>query len=164
MSIQLNANIATSSFGQGAAPSSPPPPPSLSAEQKSAAESILSEYSASDLTEEDAQSIVEAFKEEGIQPSKDLKDTLEAAGFDAKELAELAGLPPREEGNQGPPPPQQGGSNSSGVNQENLQALQAILDQYSELSELTSEDEHNLANSLLAAGLFESGSIINTQT
>ena len=75
MSIQLNANIATSSFGQGAAPSSPPPPPSLSAEQKSAAESILSEYSASDLTEEDAQSIVEAFKEEGIQPSKDLKDT-----------------------------------------------------------------------------------------
>ncbi len=61
----------------------------VSSEQKSAIESVLSKYDASALTQSDAQEISDSFKEMGVRPSKELRETIEASGFDADEIRNL---------------------------------------------------------------------------
>lgn len=80
---------------------------SLSTEQKALIEEVLSQYDSESLSADDATAIVEAFKEAGIQPSSGLQSAMSTAGFDAKEVGDLAGVgkggggkPPM-----GPPPP-----------------------------------------------------------
>ena len=72
---------------------------SLSTSQLETISSVLSEYDADNLSQSDAQSIVAAFEEAGIQPSDELVSAMEEAGFDAKEVGTLAGVGP-----QGGPP------------------------------------------------------------
>jgi len=155
MSIEISANLATTTLKPS------PPAPSLNNEQKEKTDSILSDYDNTTLTEQDAKDLVAAFQEAGIKPSKDFADTLKTAGFDAHQIGDLAGVetPP-------PPssPPQQLNVPSAGLNQENRQLLQSILEQYTDIWNLSAEDEQTLSNSLLAAGLLEPGALIDTES
>lgn len=63
----------------------------LSTEQKDFIEQTLSQFDADALSEEDARSIIETFKEAGIQPGKQLESAMAASGFDAKQVGDLGG-------------------------------------------------------------------------
>ena len=78
---------------------------SLSDEQKSLLEETLSSYDADNLSEQDANAIVSALSEAGIQPGKGLGDAMSELGFDAREIGDLAGV--ERPGNRPPPPPRQ---------------------------------------------------------
>ena len=156
MSFEISSSLSTTNPNQSFSA------PKLSDEQKETIDSILADYDSSELSEQDAKDIVSAFQEVGISPSRDFADTLETAGFDAREIGELAGVTPPSRGEGGAPPPPQNGGSSAGVNQDNLQLLQSILDQYTDISNLSAEDELALSNSLLEAGLLEPGALIDT--
>jgi len=103
-------------------------------------------------------------KEAGIKPGKELKSLLEDAGFDAEELANLAGIQAGEQGRPPPPPPTEYQNNNNNVNQESLQQLQSILGQFSDLSNLNSGDEKKLNTLLFGAGFLEPGALLDTKT
>jgi len=86
-----------SSYGRQGAPQT------LSESQRSSVQNILSEYSAENLSEEDAQAIRAAFRAEGIRPFAELKSAVEAAGFDVDALKPPGG--PHGAGRPPPPPP-----------------------------------------------------------
>lgn len=137
-------------FGGGRPPSQP-----LSDEQKSLVQETLSNYDAENLSEDDAKAIMETFKEAGIRPGKELADLTSDLGFDAKTIADRAGLEPP----QGPPPSPPGGEQS--LNTEDLSALQSIIDDY-DLNDLSQEEEEEILNQLEEAELInEEGSLIS---
>jgi len=81
---------------------------SLSYDQQQIIDDTLSNYDSSSLTTSDAQEIVSAFQEAGINPSKELEDAMSSLGFDAQVVGELAGLGQNagiQGGNGMPPPP-----------------------------------------------------------
>ena len=158
MSIQISSSVSTTNLNQSFSA------PKLSDEQKETINTILSDFDSTALSEQDAKDIVSAFQEAGIHPSKDFADTLETAGFDARDIGELAGMAPPQRGEGGGPPPPAQDNDSAGVNQGNLQLLQSILEQYTDLSNLSAEDEQALSTSLLDAGLLEPGALIDTQS
>lgn len=63
---------------------------SLTDEQKALIESTLSGFDSDNLTQDQAIEIVETFASAGINPGKELADTLAEAGFDAREIGDLA--------------------------------------------------------------------------
>jgi Ca2+-binding EF-hand superfamily protein len=65
---------------------------STSSSQSETISSILLEYDSSNLSQNDAKSIVSAFQEAGIEPSEELVSAMAEAGFDAKEVGTLAGV------------------------------------------------------------------------
>jgi len=67
--------------------------------------STLEQYNSSNLSSDDATSIVEAFQAAGIEPSEELATAMEEAGFDAKEVGDAAGLGGTQSGVGMPPPP-----------------------------------------------------------
>ena len=90
------SSINTSAIQAGMLPR--PEGQALSDAQKESVSAILSSYDPENLSSEDAASIVEQFKEAGIEPSKSLNSVLSSAGFEGRNIAELAGLgkpPPR---------------------------------------------------------------------
>lgn len=103
---------------------------SLSADQKSVIEDVLSQYDASSLSADDAKAIVEAFKEAGIEPSSALQGAMSASGFDAKEIGDLAGVGKAGGGGRpmGPPP---------AASEEELSTITDLLES------LLSEDEED---------------------
>jgi hypothetical protein len=136
-----------------------PPQASLTDEQKTKINDILSQYDASNVTEDDAKAIFQAFKDAGIRPGPGMRETIEAAGFDAEEL--------REEGmsdsdKQGPPPPPPGGGGQGqSVSVSALKSLQSILSQY-DLTNLSSDEESDLITKLNESGLMMgAGNIID---
>lgn len=80
---------------------------SLSSDQKTLIEDLLSQYDAESLSKDDAKAIVEAFQEAGIEPSKALESAMSASGFDAQEVGTLADVGKAGGGRPagGPPPP-----------------------------------------------------------
>ena len=76
---------------------------SLSSSQLETISSVLEDYDASNLSQSDAQSIVAAFEDAGIEPSAELASAMEEAGFDAREIGDLAGG--KSGGGMPPPPP-----------------------------------------------------------
>ncbi len=84
----------------------------LSDDQKELVSSILEDYDSNSLSQEDAVEIASAFAEAGINPSRDLANTMSESGFSAQEVGELAGvagavgMPPPPPGGMPPPPPQ----------------------------------------------------------
>ncbi len=137
----------------GASNAGMPKPAALTAEQTNQVASILSEYDADSLTTEDAEAIREAFREAEIRPSRDLRQAIEAAGFDAEAIGGSQGGPERGQGG-GPPPPPQGQSLSS------LESLKEILSQY-DLSNLDDEAQDSLLTQLQESGLVQSGLYVN---
>lgn len=107
----------------------------MSSEQKSKVESILSKYDSNSISQEDAKAISNSFKEAGIRPSSDLRQTIEDAGFDADEIRNLSSAEGVQgtQGKQPPPPPPRPAQNS-----EEESILSEIL---STLLEIDSEDE-----------------------
>lgn len=99
-----------------------PERPQLNDEQSQLIADTLSGFDAEQLSQEDAQAIINVFSEAGIKPSKALAYAMSEAGFDAKAVGELAGLekPP------GPPPRQ---SSSDGSLSEMVDHIADMLSQ-----------------------------------
>jgi len=76
-------------------------PPKLSSKQNEFVAELLSDYDAGSLTDGDIKAINDAFREEGIVPSRDLKEAIEEAGFNPGDLRNGGGL----KGGGHPPPP-----------------------------------------------------------
>jgi hypothetical protein len=126
----------------------------LTSDQKSQIQSILSKYDAKNMTAEDAKSLFEDLRDAGIPPSKELEDTITAAGFDFKSLLESSGIGrhPRHHNMQG---------NNGSINTSALQTLQSILSQY-DLSNLSSTQQNEIVTKLQEAGLLMgSGNMID---
>lgn len=122
----------------------------------------LSGFDSENLTEQDALSIVEAFKEAGIQPGKVLADAMTELGFDAREIGELAGIG-TDKGNMPPPPPPS--------QQQSNESITSIVDYLTELLEqklsdgesLSDEEKEDIyAQVIEKFGLQQGDSIINT--
>ncbi|KZN66886.1 hypothetical protein N478_18845 [Pseudoalteromonas luteoviolacea S4060-1] len=96
--IDAVSNSQNMSFGR--------PQNQLSLEQTDTIKATLEQFDSQNLSEEDAKSIVETFKEAGIKPGKALAEQMSELGFDAKAVGELAGVEP-------PPKPPKGGESSS---------------------------------------------------
>jgi hypothetical protein len=71
---------------------------SLTDEQKAAVTSILSKYTASSLTADDAKAIHRAFRDAGVRPGPGLREAVTSAGFDPEKLRELDPPPDRKGG------------------------------------------------------------------
>ena len=81
----------------------------IASSQSDTISSILEDYDADNLSQSDAQEIVAALQEAGIEPSSELESAMAEAGFDAKEVGTLAGV----QGQDGPPPGGGGGGGGS---------------------------------------------------
>lgn len=143
-----------------------PPPPSgfssgvsqaqqqtLSTEQQEELSEILSEYDASDLSDEDASSIVSQIEELGISAGSALETALADAGFDARTIGDQAGV--GEAGGMGGPggaggPGQQSGEST--VDETLLDVLSEALDAYD-----STEDDASSFVEMLTAKLDEAG-------
>jgi len=66
----------------------------LSADQKAAVAQILSGFDAKTLTAQSAQAITSKVKDLGISPGIGLAQAFSEAGFDAREIGDLAGVKP----------------------------------------------------------------------
>lgn len=116
---------------------------SLSISQEDTITSILESYDASNLSQSDAQSIVAAFQEAGIEPSSELESAMEEAGFSAQEVGTLAGVGSSQGGT--PPPPPGGGGSSSASAEEVFDALDTNEDGVVSFEEL--EEAYGTADS-----------------
>jgi hypothetical protein len=124
---------------------------SLTDDEKSTLEEILSKYDAEDMTEEDMQSMMDEIKDAGIRPGEDLKDALEEAGF---EMKPPSGPPP-------PPPPQTEDTESTST--ETPQYLLDFLQKY-EAGEVTDEDLASLAASIKSQSGDYTGLLVDATT
>ena len=69
----------------------------FTADQKNSIQSILGKFDSKNLSVADAKKITTEFKKMGIQPGRELAETMAASGFDAKQVGDLAfgqGQPP----------------------------------------------------------------------
>jgi len=99
-SVSSNSTVVMQQMSQSTGSSS-----TLTDAQLETISSTLEQYDSSNLSSEDASSIVEAFEEAGIQPSEALVTAMEAEGFDAKEVGNMAGVGGPQGGGGMPPPP-----------------------------------------------------------
>jgi hypothetical protein len=116
---------------------------SLSSYQKEFIATLLESYDSSSLSSDDALAIVSALKDEGIAPSEELASVMDEAGFDAREVGDLAGLggagmPP-------PPPPQSGNEYSEEEESYVTELLDALLG--------TDEDDESVTTSSVSNGV-----------
>lgn len=121
--------------------------------QKAEVASILADYNVSTLNEEDALAINDAFREAGFKRGPELRNAIEEAGFDAEQLGSLAPPPPT-----GPPP----GGKPAAIDVEALTELQEILADY-DLSNLTSDQEDEIANRIQSSGIEMKGLLVDQQ-
>jgi|GEM_PF-2336421 len=127
--------------------------PQMSDEQKDLVSSVLEGYDSSSLSEEDASAIVTAFQEAGIQPSRDLANTMSESGFSASEVGQLAGIA----GPAGGMPPPPGGMPPPAADDEEeiesisstLEILLGLGNQSSQDNSLSSEEEEFISSLLL---------------
>ncbi|MDV7338007.1 hypothetical protein RYZ26_00270 [Terasakiella sp. A23] len=101
-------------------------PQRLTESQNALIQELLSEYDSENLTDADIQAINDTFREEGIVPSRDLRNAIEAAGFDAETLRNGSGGQ-GEAGNRPPPPPPPPSSTDT---VETVKALVNLLEEY----------------------------------
>ncbi len=130
----------------------------ISSSQEETISSVLANYDADNLSESDAQSIVAAFKEAGIQPSAELASAMEESGFDAQEVGTLAGVGAAQGGTPPPPPSGGGGGSSSAeevfdildTNEDGVVSLAELEEAYgtseSDTSDLSSNQQNALDN------------------
>ena len=131
----------------------------LTDDQKKTVASILSKYDSKNLTTDEVKSIITDLKKAGINASKGLKDSLDAAGFDSEKFRSLA-LSSGDSSLTSYFNPSQSTSSSSIMNTSALQTLQSILNQY-DLSNMTTDQQTSLYTQLNSAGLLQSGNLLN---
>ena len=139
----------------GSMPSPPMQKPQsqpLTDDQLQTIESVLEEYEADNLSASDAKAIVELFKEADIRPGQSLSTAMSDAGFDAREVGELAGVNEGDSTREGVPPKQQPAALN--ISDQMLQDLNKLLDSY--YNDVLSEEDKQ---STLAAvkEIFEQG-------
>lgn len=127
----------------------------LTDEQKTRVQDILSNYDADNITADDAKEIFKKFKEEGITPTKGLKEAIEEAGFDAESLRQQ-GLGDAQSmqgamGAGGPPP--MGGAE---LTEEQTSTVEDILADYDPDS-VTEEDAQAIFEKFRDAGIMGKG-------
>jgi hypothetical protein len=121
----------------------------LSSDQKDYVSSILENYDSDSLSQEDAIEIASAFAEAGINPSRDLANTMSESGFSAHEVGELAGvagasgMPPPPPGEMPPPPKDESDEIQSISN-----TLEVLLNLQSDESSISEEEEEFIASLL----------------
>ena len=126
----------------------------LTTEQSDFVKETLAEFDAENLSAEDAQSIQAAFKEQGIEPTKELADLMSELEFDAKSIGDAG----RVEGQRPPPPPQN--SLESVDTDEVVSYLDELLTEYS--NQLSDEDKESILASVQEKfGLSEGDSLLN---
>jgi hypothetical protein len=145
-----------------------PPPPrtgsdkALTEDQQTLISATLAEYDVDKLTEADALNITEVFSEAGIQPGLALEKAVSSAGFDAKNIGELAKI--TDAGNRPPPPPPP---------KQSTEEISSMVDYLTELMEeklaesnsngLSDEDKQSILAQVFDKFDIEEGdSIINT--
>ena len=131
----------------------------LSEDQKSQVQTILAQYDPDNVSSEDAKSIFQAFREAGIKPGAGMKETIEAAGFDAEDLRAKG----RPDGPPPPPPQGKGNGSSTGINLKALQSLQEILSQYN-LADMSEDDQSGLLGQLQSQGFMNPGIMIDLKS
>ena len=119
--------------------------------QKDRVAGILSNYDPKALGEGDAKAIVSAFADAGLGPGRGLKEAIDSAGFDAREIRDRAEGRPAE----GAP-----ATEDNGVNPEALAALKTILDKF-DLSAPTADVEEAIHRALAEAGFLKAGSVMD---
>ena len=126
---------------------------SLTDAQKTTVTDILSKYDPTNLSTSDASSILQAFRDASIRPSKDLAATIDSAGFSSDLILKI---------------PNSKGSESNfwasqnaiqNINLSSLQSLQSILNQY-DLSNISPDQQTSLIQQLQSSNIF-SGSNLN---
>ncbi|MDF7799437.1 hypothetical protein P4C99_08170 [Pontiellaceae bacterium B1224] len=137
---------------------------SLSSEQQSLVEETLQQYDLENLTEEDAQAIVETFKAAGIEPGQALEQAMADAGADAEEVGELAGVQ-GPQGNRPPPPPRPAGAESEDTEALEISSLVEYLEEIlseKEVAELSDEEKQEIYTQVVEHfGLSAGESLIN---
>ncbi|WP_024598250.1 hypothetical protein [Pseudoalteromonas sp. TAE56] len=124
----------------------------LTTEQSDFVKETLAQFDAENLTSDDAQSIQAAFKEQGIEPTKELADLMGELEFDAKSIGDAG----RAEGQR--PPPQN--SLESVDTDEVVSYLDELLTEYS--NQLSDEDKESILASVQEKfGLSEGDSLLN---
>lgn len=127
------------------------PPPniqkvSLTTDQVELISDTLAEFDPDNLTEADAATIVERFNEAGIQPTRELAQAMDEAGFNARKIGDLAGINPENStdnsGRTGMTP-----QNNVSFTEEMLTALEELLDEYSN-KVLTNEDKETILTTM----------------
>jgi len=137
MSIEISSNMLPPAVNNARGESS------LSDEQKSMVSSILLEFEVDNLSQQDAQSIVVAFQDAGIRPGAELASVMEKAGFNAREVGQLAGVAPHPQNGDILAPQKPSRAN---IDQDALQLLQEILNSFDDLSNLTADEETELGS------------------
>ena len=127
--------------------SMPPPPPkseqsSLTEEQESLLSETLSEFDVENLTEADAQAIVTALSEAGIEPGAGLETAMSDLGFDAKAIGDLAGVE-----HKGPPPPPPSSEFDSGDSEVATDMIDFLSELLSEKLESSEQSVDSLSSS-----------------
>ncbi|NVJ53564.1 MAG: hypothetical protein HWD90_07700 [Campylobacteraceae bacterium] len=67
----------------------------LTSDEYSTVRSVLSNYDSSNLSNQDAVEITQAFDEANIQPSRQLNNFMDSLGFDAQQIGQLASVLPQ---------------------------------------------------------------------
>ncbi|MGS0496056.1 hypothetical protein ACU8V4_01905 [Pseudoalteromonas mariniglutinosa] len=129
----------------------------LTSEQTELMSETLSQFDPENLTTADAQSIVAAFQEAGIQPSQEMQELMAEEGFDAAQVGEMG----RPEGGRPPGPPPQGGAEQVNT-QEMVSYLDELLTNYSD--QLNDEDKASILASVQEKfGLSQSDSLLSVK-
>jgi len=132
---------------------------SLTDEQQSTLNEILSQYDPENLTDEDAKSMMDAIRDAGIRPSREVGQTLEAAGFDMEQLKPPA--PPEGSGMGGPGgPPPSGAEGSSETEDETSQLISQLLEQIQN-GDVSEDDLSSLLLALQSEGLTSTGLFVD---
>jgi hypothetical protein len=116
----------------------------MSDEEKSTFQAILEKYDSSSMSEEDKKSMFDEIKDTGLRPNQEMKEMLDAAGFDP---------PARPEGRQGPPP--QGGSQGQMPD-----FMQDFVAKFKE-GTATESDLNSLLEQLMQNGMDTTGNIVD---
>ena len=141
---------------------------SISSSQSDEISSILSNYDSSNLSESDAQAIVAAFQDAGIEPSKELESAMEEAGFDAQEVGTLAGVGAQAAGGAGTPPPPPSSSSEEeedfdvlDTNEDGVVSMEELQEAFGsstdETTSLTSSQQNALDNLSTLMDMLKSG-------
>ena len=117
----------------------------LTDDQKTTLDEILAKYDSENMTEEDMKAMMDEIKAANIPPSKDLKEIMDAAGFE----------PPKKPEGEMPPPP------------DDLKEIPDFMLDFMEKEqsgELTQEDVEALLEDLQARGFDTTGALVDEKS
>ncbi|MCL1127718.1 hypothetical protein [Shewanella surugensis] len=126
---------------------------SMTSEERISVQALLADFSADDLSEIDAMSIVEGLSSAGIAPSQELAQIMAESGFDAQAIGEMAGV---NDAQMPPPPPQNEMIHSTEI----LSFLEELLEDFD--GQLSNDEQQSILSQVQSQfGMKQSDSIID---